>query len=74
MINYLAEIDTPGTGAVSVILALFGMLIGIFWLIFPFIVISKANEIIRELKRINSEPSSPGRTKTINPSPEASTK
>jgi hypothetical protein len=41
-------------GILPALLALGAIIIAIFWIIFPFIVISKCNEMIRELKKISS--------------------
>jgi hypothetical protein len=45
---------TEEYGILPALLGLAALIVVIFWVIFPFIVISKANEIIRELKKISA--------------------
>ena len=55
--NLLPLASGEATGAlVMLFLGVVGLIIAVSWIVFPFIVISKCNEMIKLLSRIDSRP------------------
>jgi hypothetical protein len=50
----LAAADDTGFAILSLIVGIFALILAVAWLIFPFIVISKCNEMIKLLQGISS--------------------